>query len=94
MKKEGIFIEVWVVSYFNAFDGTHYNNLHTNCDSAMANFNEVVDESFKFASVEMSDFRVSRGLCHITIYDVTCDDRAVLACKVSKRTIPCGTMCM
>lgn len=94
MKKEGIFIEVWVVSYFNAFDGSHYNNLHTNCDSAIANFEEVVEESFKFASVEMSDLRVSRGLGHLTIYDVVNDNRAVLACKVSKQTIPCGTMYM
>lgn len=93
MKKEGIFIEVWVVSYFNAFDGSHYDNLHTNCDSAIANFDEVVDESIKFASGEMSDFRVSRNLNSLTICDVA-DDRAVLACKVSKQTIPCGIMCM
>jgi hypothetical protein len=94
MKQETIMVNVWVVSYFNAFDGSHYNNLHTNCDSAMANFDEVVDESFKFASVEMSDFRVSRSLCRLTIYDVADDNRAVLACKVSKQTIPCGIMCM
>ena len=94
MKKEEIFIEVWVVSYFNAFDGSHYNNLHTSCDKAIADFDEVVEESFKFVSGEMSDFRVSRSLSHLTIYDVVDDNRAVLACKVSKQTILCGTMCM
>lgn len=94
MKKEQISIDVWIVSYFNVFDGSHYNNLHTNCDSAIANFDEVVDESFKFASAEMNDFRVSRGPCHLTIYDVMDDNRTVLACKVSKQTIPCGIMCM
>lgn len=93
MRKEGIFIDVWVVSYFNAFDGTNYNNLHTNCDSAIANFNEIVDESFKFASVEMSDYRVSRNLNSLTICDFA-DDRAVIVCEVSKHTIPCGIMCM
>lgn len=94
MRKETMMINVWIVSYFNAFDGLHYNNLYTDCDSAIANFDKVVDESFKFASAEMSDFRVNKGLCHLTIYDVVDDNRAVLACKVSKRTIPCGTMCM
>jgi hypothetical protein len=86
-------INVWVVSYFNAFDGLHYNNLHTNCDKAIENFDEVVDESIKFASGEMSDFRVSRDLSSLTIYDVE-NDRAVIACEVSKHTIPCGIMCM
>lgn len=93
MKKEGIFIDVWVVSYFNAIDGLHYGNLHTNCDKAIENFREISDEAIRFASEEMSDFRVSRNLNSITICDVA-DDRAVLACEVSKYTIPCGIMCM
>lgn len=93
MKKEEIFIDVWVVSYFNAIDGLHYGNLHTNCDKAIENFREISDEAIRFASEEMSDFRVSRNLNSITICDVA-DDRAVLACEVSKYTIPCGIMCM
>ncbi|MBQ2046584.1 MAG: hypothetical protein II260_05275 [Muribaculaceae bacterium] len=93
MKKEGIFIDVWVVSYFNAFDGSNYTKLHANCDKAIADFDEAVDEAIKFASEEMSDFRVSRNLNSLTICDVA-DDRAVLACEVSKYTIPCGIMCM
>ena len=48
----------------------------------------------RVVSGEMSDFRVSRSLSHLTIYDVVDDNRAVLACKVSKQTIQCGTMCM
>lgn len=93
MKKEQICIDVWVVSYFNAFDGLHYNNLHTNCDKAIENFREISDEAIKFASEEMTDFRVSRNLNSLTICDVG-DDKAVLACQVSKQTIPCGIMCM
>lgn len=93
MKKEPIFIDVWVVSYFNAFDGSNFTKLHANCDKAIADFDEVVDEAIKFASGEMSDFRVSRNLNSLTICDVA-DDRAVLACEVSKHTIPCGIMCM
>ena len=93
MKKEGIFIEVWVVTYFNAFDGSNYTKLHANCDKAMANFDEVVNEAIKFASEEMSDFRVSRNLCSLTISDVE-DDRVVIVCEVSKQTIQCGIMCM
>lgn len=93
MRKEGIFVDVWVVSYFNAFDGLHYNNLHTNCDKAMENFREISDESIRFASEEMSDFRVSRNLNSLTICDFA-DDRAVIVCEVSKQTIQCGIMCM
>lgn len=93
MKKEQIFIDVWIVSCFNAFEGFRYNNLHTNCDKAIANFDEVVNEAIKFASEEMSDFRVSRNLNSLTITDVA-DDRVVIACDVLKYTIPCGTMCM
>lgn len=93
MKKEGIFIEVWVVSFFNAVEGFHYSNLYANCDNAIANFNEIVNEAIKFASEELSDFRVSRNVNSLTICDVA-DDRVVISCKVSKRTIPCGTMCM
>lgn len=93
MKEETMMINVWVVSYFNAIDGLHYGNLHTNCDKAIENFREISDEAIRFASEEMSDFRVSRNLNSITICDVA-DDRAVLACEVSKYTIPCGIMCM
>lgn len=93
MRKEGIFIDVWVVSYFNAFDGPHYNNLHTNCDKAIENFREISDEAIRFASGEMTDFRVSRNLNSLTISD-TADDRVVMACEISKQTIQCGIMCM
>lgn len=93
MEQKTIMVNVWVVSYFNAFDGSNYIDLHTNCDEAIANFDKVVDESIKFASGEMSDFRVSRNLNSLTICDVA-DDRAVLACEVSKWTIPCGITCM
>ena len=88
MKKEQIFIDVWVVSHFNAFEGL-YNNLHTNCDKAIANFDEIVKESIAFASEEMSDFRVSRNLNSLTICDAE-DDRVVIACEVTKQTIICG----
>ncbi len=93
MKQDQISINVWVVSYFNAIEGVHYNNLHTNCDKAIANFDEVVNEAIKFASEEMSDFRVSRNLNSLTICDVA-DDRAVIACEVSKQAIQCGIMYM
>ena len=93
MRKEGIFIDVWVVSYFNAIDGLHYNNLHTNCDNAMANFKEIAAESIRFASEEMSDFRVSRNLNSLTICDAE-DDRVIILCDVTKQSIPCGIMYM
>lgn len=93
MKENCMSIDVWVVSHFNAFDGLHYNNLHTNCDKAIENFRELSDEAIRFASEEMTDFRVSRNLNSLTICDVA-DDRAVIACEVSKQTIPCGIMCM
>ena len=86
-------IDVWMVSYFNAFDGTHYNNLHTNCDEAVSNLDEIINEAIKFASEEMRDFRVSRNLNSLTISD-TADDRVVMACEISKQTIQCGIMCM
>ena len=93
MKQEQICINVWVVSYFNAVEGFHYNNLYADCDKAIANFDEIVNEAIKFASEELSDFRVSRDLSSLTIYDVA-DDRVVILCEVSKHTIPCGIMCM
>lgn len=93
MKKEQISIDVWIVSYFNAFNGLRCNNLHTSCDKAIENFREISDEAIRFASEEMTDFRVSRNLNSLTICDVE-DDRVVLSCKVSKQTIPCGIMCM
>jgi hypothetical protein len=93
MKKNCMSINVWVVSYFNVFDGLHYNNMHTNCDKAIENFREISDEAIRFASEEMTDFRVSRNLNSLTICDFS-DDRAVIVCEVSKQTIPCGIMCM
>ena len=93
MKKEQISIDVWIVSYFNAFDGLHYNNLHTNCDKAIENFREISNEAISFASGEMSDFRVSRNVNTLTIYDVE-DDRVVISCEALKHTIQCGIMCM
>lgn len=93
MKKEGIFIEVWVVSYFNAFDGTHYNNLHSTYNDAISNFSELADEAIRSASGELSDFRVSRNVNTITIYDVK-NDRVVISCEALKHTIQCDTMYM
>lgn len=86
-------INVWVVSYFNAIEGLHYNNLHTDCDNAISNFKEIATESIRFASEEIADFRVSRNLNSLTICDGE-DDRVVILCDVSKQTIPCGIMCM
>lgn len=86
-------IDVWTVSCFNAFEGFHYNNLHTNCDKAIANFDEIVNEAIRFASEEMSDLSVRRNLNSLTISDAA-DDRVVISCDVSKHTIPCGIMCM
>lgn len=86
-------INVWVVSCFNVVEGLHYNNLYTDCNEAIANFDTIVNESIKFASEEMGDFRVSRNLNSLTICDCA-DDRVVISCEVSKQTIPCGIMCM
>lgn len=93
MNREAMMINVWVVSCFNAVEGFHYNNLYADCDKAIANFNEIVNEAIRFASEELSDFRVSRNLNSLTICDVA-DDRVVISCEVSKQTIPCGIMCM
>lgn len=93
MKGETMMINVWVVSYFNVIKGLHYNSLYTNCDKAIAIFNASVDEAIKFASEEMSDFRVSRNVNSLTIYDVE-NGRVVISCEVLKQTISCGTMCM
>lgn len=93
MKKEQMFIDVWVVSYFNAIDGLHYNNLHTTCDEAIVDFEKIAGDAMIFALEEIADFRVSRNLNSLTICDVA-DDRVVIACEVTKQTIQCGIMCM
>lgn len=93
MKKEQIFIDVWVVSYFNVIDGLHYNNLYNTCDDAIVDFDKIVDEAIKSASEELGDFRVSKNVHSLTIYNIE-DDRVVIACTVSKKTILCGIMCM
>lgn len=93
MKKEPIMIDVWVVSFINVFDGSHCNNLFANRDEAISIFDEIIDKAIKFVSVKMSDFRVSRNVNRITIYDVE-HDRVVISCDVSKHTIPCGIMYM
>lgn len=93
MEREAMKINVWVVSFFNAVEGFHYSNLYANCDNAIANFDEIVNEAIKFASEELSDFRVSRNVNSLTICDVA-DDRVVISCDVLKQTIPCGIMCM
>ena len=93
MKKEAIFIDVWLVSCFNALGTSHYNNLHTDFDKAESNFNNVVNEAMKFALEEIGDFRVSKNHCSLTICDVE-DDRVVIVCEISKQTIQCGTMYM
>lgn len=93
MKKEAIMINVWVVSYFNAFEGSCYDKLYTVCDEAISYFDETVNEAIGFASEEMTDFRVIRNLNSLTICDAS-DDRAVISCKVAKHTVVCGTMCM
>lgn len=93
MKKEPIFMDVWVVSYFNTIEGVHDHKLHTNVDKAIANFDEIANDAIKFALEEVSDFRVSRNLNSLTICDGE-DNRVVIVCEVSKQTIQCGIMCM
>lgn len=93
MKKEGIFIEVWVVTHYNTIEGTNDTNVFASCGDATANFDEVVNEAIKSASVEIGDFRVSKKVNSLTIYDIE-DDRVVIMCEVTKRTIQCGIMCM
>lgn len=93
MKKEPIFVDVWVVSCFNALGTSHYNNLHADFDKANSDFNDVVNEAMRFALEEIGDFRVSKNLFSLTICDVE-DDRVVIVCEISKQTIQCGIMCM
>ena len=93
MKKEPIFIDVWVVSYFNAIEGLNYNEIHNTCDEAIADFDKISSDAMTFALEEITDFRVSRNLNSITICD-TADDRVVIMCEVTKHAIVCGTMCM
>lgn len=93
MNRETLMINVWVVSYFNAIEGLHYNNLHTTCDEATADFDKISNDAMTFALEEMTDFRVSRNLNSVTICDFD-DDRVIIVCEVSEQTIPCGIMCM
>ena len=93
MKKEGIFIEVWVVTYYNAIEGINRTNVFTSRNEAVANFDIGANEVIRFAVDELTDFRVSRNLNSITICDGE-DDRAVAMCEVTKHAIVCGTMSM
>lgn len=93
MRKEAIFVDVWVVSYFNALDGSHRNTIHSACNDAISDFSAIADEAIGFASEKMSDFRVVRGVNTITIYDGV-DDRMVISCEALAHTIQCGTMYM
>lgn len=93
MKKEPIFIDVWVVSCFNAYGVSHYTNLHTDFDKASSDFNEAINDAMKFAVEEIKDFRASKNLHSLTICDAE-DDRVVIVCEISKQTIQCGTMYM
>lgn len=93
MKKEGFFIDVWVVSYFNAIEGLHYDEIHNTCDEARVDFDKISNDAMIFALEEIADFRVSRNLNSLTICDSE-DDRVVVLCEVTRHTIVCGTMCM
>ena len=93
MKKEGIFIELWVVSYFNALDCSHRNSIHSTCNDAISDFSVIADEAISFASEKLSDFRVVRDVNTLTIYDAE-DGRMVISCEALVHTIQCGIMCM
>lgn len=93
MKKEGIFIDVWVVTHYNTIEGTNYTNVFASCDEAVVDFDKIASDAMAFALEEMADFRVSRNLNSLTICDVA-DDRVVMMCEVSRQTIQCGIMCM
>lgn len=93
MKKEGIFIEVWVVVHLNTIKGTNYTNVFTSCDEAVANFDIRANDVISFAINELTDFRVSRNTNSITICDGE-DDRVIAMCEVTKHVILCGTMSM
>lgn len=93
MKKEGIFIEVWVVTHYNTIEGINCTDVFTSCDEAVANFDIRANEVIRFAIDELTDFRVSRNMNSITICDGK-DDRVIAMCEVTKHAIVCGTMCM
>lgn len=93
MRKEAIFVDVWVVSYFNALDGSHRNTIHSACNDAISDFSAIADEAISFASEKMSDFRVVRDVNTLTIYDGE-DNRMVISCEALVHTIQCGIMCM
>lgn len=93
MKKEGIFVDVWVVTHYNTIEGANYTNVFASCDEAVVDFDKIASDAMAFALEEMADFRVSRNVNRITIYDVE-HDRVVISCDVSKHTIPCGIMYM
>ena len=93
MRKEAIFVDVWVVSYFNALDGSHRNTMHSACNDAISDFSAIATEAISFASEKMSDFRVVRNVNTLTIYDAE-DGRMVISCEALAHTIQCGTMYM
>lgn len=93
MRKEAIFVDVWVVSYFNALDSSHRNTIHSTCNDAISDFSAIANEAINFASEKMSDFRVIRSANTLTIYDAE-DDRMVISCEALAHTIQCGTMYM
>lgn len=93
MRKEGIFIDVWVVSYFNALNGSHRNTIHSTRNDAISDFSAIANEAINFASDKMIDFRVVRNVNTLTIYDVE-NDRMVISCEALAHTIQCGTMYM
>lgn len=93
MRKEAIFVDVWVVSYFNALDNSHRNTIHSTCNDAISDFSAIANEAINFASEKMSDFRVVRNINTLTIYDAE-DDRMVISCEALAHTIQCGTMYM
>lgn len=93
MKKEGIFIEIWVVTHYNTIDGTNYVNTFASCAEAVANFDIRAKEVIRFAIDELTDYRVSKNLNSITICDGE-DDRVIAMCTVTKHEVACGIMCM
>lgn len=93
MRKEGIFIEVWVVTHYNTIEGTNCTMVFTSYDEAVAIFDIRASDVMSFAVNKLNDFRVSRNLNSITICDGE-DDRVIAMCEVTKHVIVCGTMSM
>lgn len=93
MKKEPIFIEIWVVTHYNTIDGTNYINAFASHNEAVANFDIRANEVIRFAIDELTDFRVNKSPSIITICDGE-DDRVIAMCAVTKHEVACGTMCM